>query len=127
VPPSIRADALEAIFGAVFLDAGFDAATTVIEFVYAAELAHVDPGALSKDPKTLLQEWLQARRMPVPEYAVAKVVGEAHAQTFTIECRIPVLGIVTEGTGPNRRTAERTAAVAAYARATAQSGTTPRG
>ena len=68
--PSILADALEAVFGAVFVDAGFDAARAVIERVYAAEFVGLDPAALGKDPKTRLQEWLQARRIAVPEYAV---------------------------------------------------------
>jgi ribonuclease III len=123
--PSILADALEAVFGAVFLDAGFDAARTVIEGVYAAELEGLDPAALDKDPKTQLQEWLQARRIAVPEYAVTSVVGEAHAQTFTLECRIPALAIVATGSGSSRRAAEQAAAAAAYAAATA-SGSAPR-
>ncbi len=112
--PSILADALEAVFGAVFLDAGFDAARAVIEGVYAAALEGLDPAALGKDPKTRLQEWLQARRIAVPEYAVTSVVGEAHAQTFTLECRIPALAIVAAGSGASRRAAEQAAAAAAY-------------
>jgi ribonuclease III len=113
--PSILADALEAVFGAVFIDAGFEAARAVIERVYAAELRGLDPATLGKDPKTRLQEWLQARRMPVPEYAVTAIGGEAHAQTFTVECRIPALSIAATGSGPSRRTAEQEAAAAAYA------------
>ena len=120
--PSILADALEAIFGAVFVDAGFDAARAIVERVYAAEFADLDPAALGKDPKTRLQEWLQARRIPVPEYAVTGVEGEAHAQTFTIECRVPSLAIVATGTGTNRRAAEQDAAAAAFARAVAATG-----
>ena len=89
--PSILADALEAVFGAVFVDAGFDAARRVVERVYAAEFARVDPTTLDKDPKTRLQEWLQARRFAVPEYVVTATAGEAHAQTMTVECRIPAL------------------------------------
>ena len=68
--PSILADALEALFGAVFVDAGYDAARAVIERVYAAEFVGLDPATLGKDPKTRLQEWLQARRIAVPDYAV---------------------------------------------------------
>jgi ribonuclease-3 len=118
--PSILADALEAVFGAVFLDAGFDAARAAIEGVYAAELAGLDPAAEAKDPKTRLQEWLQARRLPVPEYVVAAVTGEAHLQSFDVECRIPALGIVTAGTGSSRRAAEQSAAAQAHAQAIAR-------
>ncbi|HEY1327375.1 MAG TPA: ribonuclease III [Casimicrobiaceae bacterium] len=110
---SILADALEALFGAVFLDGGFDTAREVIENAYAEVLRDADPAALSKDPKTRLQEWLQARRMPVPEYAVVGTRGEAHAQLFDVECRIPALGVVTTGTGSSRRAGEQAAASAA--------------
>jgi len=103
--PSILADVLEAIFGAVFVDTGFEAARAVIERVYAGEFVGLDPAALGKDPKTRLQEWLQARRIAVPEYAVTGISGEAHAQTFAIECRVPALAIVGTGTGSSRRRA----------------------
>ena len=79
-----------------------------------ADLAKLDPAALSKDPKTRLQEWLQARKIAVPEYSVTAVTGEAHAQTFTVECRIPALGIAAIGTGTSRRAAEQAAATAGY-------------
>jgi ribonuclease-3 len=120
--PSILADALEAVFGAVFVDAGYDAARAVIEHVYAEELADIDPAALGKDPKTRLQEWLQARKIAVPDYAVTLVAGEAHAQTFTVECRIPTLAIAATGSGTNRRAAEQDAAAEAYALAVARGG-----
>ena len=120
--PSILADALEAIFGAVFVDAGFAAARAVIERVYAMEFVDLDPAALGKDPKTRLQEWLQARRIAVPEYVIIEVSGEAHAQTFTIECRIAALAIVALGRGANRRAAEQAAADAAYSTAVAGAG-----
>jgi ribonuclease III len=120
--PSILADTLEAVFGAVFLDSDFEAALGVVEVVYAAELADLDPAALSKDPKTRLQEWLQARKVSVPEYAVTAVSGEAHSQTFTVLCRIPALAIETSGTGASRRAAEQAAAAAAYATAVADRG-----
>jgi ribonuclease-3 len=120
--PSIRADALEAVFGAVFLDGGFEAARAVIERVYACELERIDPASLDKDPKTRLQEWLQGRRIAVPVYALSAVAGEPHAQTFTAECRIPALGIVVAGTGPTRRAAEQDAARRAYAQAAAAHG-----
>lgn len=111
--PSILADALEAVFGAVFLDGGFEAARAVIVDAYAEVLADADPEVLGKDPKTRLQEWLQGRRMPVPEYVVVATTGEAHVQQFSVECRIAALGIVTMGTGASRRVAEQVAAVAA--------------
>jgi ribonuclease-3 len=120
--PSLLADTLEALFGAVFLDAGYDAARAVIERVYAVEFEGLDPAALGKDPKTRLQEWLQARRLAVPDYAVTAVAGEAHAQTFTVECRIPSLGIVAAGSGPSRRAAEQLAAAEAYANVSANAG-----
>jgi len=118
----VIADALEAVFGAVFVDAGFDAARMAVEHVYATEFAHIDPGALAKDPKTRLQEWLQARKLAVPDYAVTATSGEAHAQTMVVECRIPALGIVTTGTGPRRQSAEQVAAAEALERIAAQSG-----
>lgn len=120
--PSLLADTLEALFGAVFVDAGYDVARAVVERVYAAELDGLDPAALGKDPKTRLQEWLQGRRLAVPEYSVTQVAGEAHAQSFTVECRIAALGIVATGNGPSRRTAEQLAAAKAYAAAAAGSG-----
>ena len=110
---SILADALEALFGAVFLDGGFDAARSVIVTCYADVLRDADPGALGKDPKTRLQEWLQARRWPVPEYVVVATSGEPHEQRFTVECRIPSLTIVASGEGSSRRAAEQAAADAA--------------
>ncbi len=115
------------MFGAVFVDAGFDAARRVIEHVYAAEFADLDPAALGKDPKTRLQEWLQARRLSVPEYVVTGIIGEAHAQTFTIECRIPALKVAATGTGTNRRTAEQAAAAEAFGQVVAAAGDADRG
>ena len=113
---SILADALEAVFGAIFVDGGFDAARVVIERVYADDLARLDPATFGKDPKTRLQEWLQARRVPVPEYAIVETKGEAHEPSFTVECRIPALGVVARGGGKSRRAAEQAAAEVAYAR-----------
>ena len=113
---SIIADALEAVFGALFLDGGFDAARDVIDRVYADLLRATDPKTLGKDPKTRLQEWLQAHRYAVPEYEVTATSGEAHAQMFEVDCRIPALAIVTHGSGPSRRAAEQNAAAAAFAR-----------
>jgi len=112
--PSILADALEAVYGAVFLDAGFEAARAVIDRTFAEVLGEADPAALGKDPKTRLQEWLQGRRMPVPTYRVVAIDGEAHAQTFTVECAIAELGVATLGRGASRRAAEQAAAASAY-------------
>jgi ribonuclease-3 len=110
---SILADALEAVIGAVFLDGGFDAARAVIDAAYDDILQGADPAALAKDPKTRLQEWLQARRIAVPEYAVLATTGEAHAQRFEVECRIPALGLATTGSGTSRRAGEQAAAAEA--------------
>jgi ribonuclease-3 len=118
--PSILADALEAIFGAICVDGGFDAAHAAIGRVYADELAGVDPAGMAKDPKTRLQEWLQGRRLPVPEYTIVTVSGEAHLQTFDVVCRIPALGIAAAGSGANRRAAEQVAAARAYEQAAAR-------
>ena len=112
---SILADALEAVFGAVFLDGGFDAARDAIVMCYADVLRDANPEALPKDPKTRLQEWLQARRAPVPEYVVTVTRGEPHEQRFTVECRIPGLAIQALGEGSSRRAAEQAAAEAASA------------
>jgi ribonuclease-3 len=90
-------------------------------------LADLDPAALSKDPKTRLQEWLQARRIAVPDYIVTDVAGDAHAQTFTVECRIPALSVAAVGAGASRRAAEQAAASVAYAEATAVPGIARRG
>jgi ribonuclease-3 len=115
--PSILADALEAVFGAIFLDGGYDAAHAAIERVYAADVAGAATDAIAKDPKTRLQEWLQGRRLPVPEYAIVAVRGEAHLQTFEVVCRIGALDIAATGSGTSRRAAEQAAAAQAYEQA----------
>ena len=112
--PSILADGLEALFGAVFLDGGFVAAEGVIRSLYASLLDHLDPQTLGKDPKTLLQELLQARRIPLPQYAVVATKGAAHKQQFQVECHIPQLAICTTGYGASRRIAEQEAAQLAF-------------
>jgi ribonuclease III len=112
--PSILADALEAIFGAVFIDAGFIAADSLIRRLYSPLLADLDPKSLGKDPKTLLQEYLQGRRLDLPRYNILEVLGEAHEQLFRVECVIPVLGVRADGEGNSRRSAEQRAAQAAY-------------
>lgn len=108
--PSILADALEAIFGAAFLDGGFEAARGIIDRLYAPLLAGMDPLAAGKDPKTALQEWLQARRKPLPQYALVDARGEAHAQEFEVECAIPAFRLQVRGAGSSRRAAEQQAA-----------------
>jgi len=120
--PSILADALEAVFGAVFIDGGYDAARAVIQTCYGDVLARADPASLGKDPKTRLQEYLQGRRMSVPEYVVVSTTGEAHAQVFDVECRVAPLKIVATGRGGSRRAAEQAAAEAALARIEAGDG-----
>lgn len=108
--PSIIADALEALFGAIYLDAGFDAAQRVIGDLYHSRLEELDPRKAGKDAKTSLQEYLQARRLPVPIYTLKATHGDAHAQQFSISCAVPDLQIETQGHGPSRRAAEQQAA-----------------
>ena len=112
--PSILADALEALFGAVFQDSGFEAAQQVILNLYLPYLEKIDIQALGKDAKTLLQEYLQGKRIPLPTYNVIAMQGEAHAQSFQVECVIPSLKISARGLGTSRRSAEQQAAQAAY-------------
>ena len=108
--PSILADTLEAIFGAIFLDGGFDAAQLAIRRQYDPVLKNVDPNTLGKDAKTLLQEWLQSRKIPLPVYAVVATHGAAHNQLFEVECSVPKLSIQVLGSGGSRRAAEQAAA-----------------
>lgn len=115
--PSILADGLEALLGAVFLDGGFAAAQSVIRGLYASLLEHLNPETLGKDPKTLLQELLQGRKLPLPRYAVVATKGAAHNQQFQVECQIPQLAIRTTGFGASRRIAEQEAAQLAFEQA----------
>ncbi|WP_144770178.1 ribonuclease III [Herbaspirillum sp. SJZ099] len=108
--PSILADTLEALFGAIFLDSGFDAACAVIRALYLPVLEHVDPRTLGKDAKTLLQEFLQGKKIPLPQYNVIATHGAAHNQEFEIECLVPKLEIQVFGTGGSRRAGEQAAA-----------------
>jgi ribonuclease-3 len=111
--PSILADALEAIFGAIYLDAGFAAAQQTIEHLYRTRIEQIDPRAAGKDAKTALQELLQARRLPVPHYTLLTTRGEAHAQEFDVACAVPAIGLAVTGSGSSRRGAEQQAAQAA--------------
>ncbi len=108
--PSILADALESLFGAVFLDAGFDAAQRTVRGLFDPLIAQIDPNASGKDSKTQLQEILQSRRMPLPEYRLVSTEGEAHDQRFTVECVLTRPARVTRGVGKSRRAAEQEAA-----------------
>ena len=107
---SILADALEAVIGAVFLDAGFDAARGLVQRLFGEVIAGTEIGGWAKDAKTELQEWLQARRLPVPTYRISATRGQAHAQTFEVECMVPALGLTQAGEGRSRRQAEQEAA-----------------
>ncbi len=108
--PSILADTLEALFGAIFLDAGFNAARDVIRALYIPILDTVDPKTLGKDAKTLLQEYLQGKKIALPQYNVVATHGAAHNQEFEIECLVPKLDIQVFGTGGSRRAGEQAAA-----------------
>ena len=108
--PSILADALEAVLGAIWLDAGFDAVSDVIARLYEGMIAGIASGKPIKDAKTRLQELLQGKRMPLPKYSLTSTDGEAHAQVFNIVCSVDGLGISTEGRGASRRAAEQIAA-----------------
>jgi ribonuclease-3 len=108
--PSILADALEAILGAVFLDAGFEAVRAAVERLLGERLEGRDRLPVDKDPKTALQEHLQGRKLQLPRYSVQLTEGEAHDQTFTVECRVDDLGLTATGRGASRRVAEQAAA-----------------
>jgi len=112
--PSILADALEALFGAVFLDSGFEAVQKVVLGLYVPFIAQADVQTLGKDAKTLLQEHLQSKRMALPKYTVIATQGEAHAQLFQVECEIAQIKLTTRGEGVSRRAAEQAAAESAY-------------
>lgn len=108
--PSILADTLEALFGAMYLDGGFEAAYAAIERLYTPVLEHVDPKTLGKDAKTLLQEYLQGHKIALPQYTVIATHGAAHNQQFEVECTVPKLDIKVGGSGASRRAAEQAAA-----------------
>lgn len=108
--PSILADTVEAIIGAVYLDAGYTQAEAIVHHLYERMEISQHMSAASKDAKTALQEWLQARKKSVPEYVVAGTTGAAHAQTFHVECVVPAFQARSEGAGASRRAAEQAAA-----------------
>ncbi len=113
---SILADALEAVFGAILTDGGNDAVRRVILALYRPLLVAVDAGAIDKDPKTQLQEFLQKRLAVTPVYTVLEVTGEAHQQNFLVECLVPGLDAPVQGRGASRRAAEQEAAAKALER-----------
>jgi ribonuclease III len=110
--PSILADALESVIGAVYLDAGFDAAHSLVQRLFKA--VEINPGmdAIGKDAKTALQEWLQGRKMKLPLYRVVGTLGAAHRQTFDVECEVVELNLTERGIGGSRRAGEQAAALA---------------
>ncbi|HTP74373.1 MAG TPA: ribonuclease III [Burkholderiaceae bacterium] len=108
--PSILADGVEALVGAVYLDGGFDRASELVRRLFGDVIAASEAHTWSKDAKTELQEWLQARRIAVPTYRIVGTTGQAHAQTFEVECAIPALSLAEAGHGRSRRAAEQEAA-----------------
>jgi ribonuclease-3 len=108
--PSILADALEAVLGATFLDGGFKAGRALVQRLFGEIIDTTEIANWSKDAKTELQEWLQARRLAVPIYRISATRGQAHAQTFEVECAVPALGLTESGEGRSRRVAEQEAA-----------------
>jgi ribonuclease III len=110
--PSILADALEAVIGAVYLDAGYEVAEALVQRLFAGVEIKPEMSAAAKDPKTELQELLQGRRMKLPVYRVVGTLGAAHKQTFDVECEIAELGLAERGIGASRRAGEQAAAAA---------------
>jgi ribonuclease-3 len=110
--PSILADALEAIIGAVYLDGGHGAADALVRRLFDAVKINPALSAAAKDAKTALQEWLQGRKMQLPRYDVVRVQGPAHRQSFEVECGVAELGLQQSGHGISRRAAEQNAAAA---------------
>ncbi len=108
--PSILADAVEAIFAAISFDSDFMAAERVVRRLYQERVVAIDPSKHAKDAKTRLQEALQARRLSLPRYSILSQSGEAHEQSFRVQCDLAELGIITTGDGVSRRGAEQQAA-----------------
>lgn len=113
--PSILADAVEALIGAVYLDAGYGPAEALVHRLFAALEINPQMQAADKDAKTALQEWLQGRKMKLPSYRVVATDGAAHRQTFDVECLIPELALTERGSGASRRAGEQAAAAAMLA------------
>ncbi|HSV68775.1 MAG TPA: ribonuclease III [Methylibium sp.] len=113
--PSILADALEALIGAAYLDGGFDVARALVERLFTPLVEATAAETWTKDAKTELQEWLQARHEPVPQYRIEATQGPAHEQTFTVSCSVPAHALAVRGSGRSRRAAEQEAARVALA------------
>lgn len=107
--PSILSDALEAVFAAIYLDGGHDAVQSVVDALFERRLDALDPARTLKDPKTRLQEWLQAHGQPLPKYRLVDTRGEAHLREFEVECAVDT-ALRTRGIGSSRRSAEQAAA-----------------
>lgn len=112
---SILAGAMEAVFGAVYCDAGFTAVQSIILTLYQSRLENANTSSLDKDPKTRLQEYLQGRRLALPEYTVVSVEGKDHKQLFLVNCNVSTLSEPVPGSGRSRRRAEQDAAARALA------------
>lgn len=107
---SILANAIEAVIGAVYLDSDYVRCRQFVRQLFASRLKDIDPESAAKDNKTALQEYLQRRRLQLPDYSTSKVSGPSHRQVFTVCCEIPELAIKAEATGSSRRKAEQAAA-----------------
>jgi ribonuclease-3 len=121
--PSILADALEAVIGAVYLDGGYAAAQSLVRRLYHAVEINPSMAAIGKDPKTELQEWLQGRKMRLPLYRVVGTLGAAHQHSFDVECEIVEMNLSERGIGGSRRAGEQAAAAAMLQ--TIRKGTSP--
>lgn len=108
--PSILADAVEAIIGAIYLDASIETVRQIVLSWFTGRLQNITLDGSKKDPKTLLQEWLQARKQPLPEYEVTEIQGESHNQLFTIQCRVKSVSAPTVASASSRKSAEKAAA-----------------
>ncbi len=110
--PSILADAMEAVIGATFIDGGYEAARELVRSIFGEQIEGSTNASehWGKDAKTALQEWLQARKLAVPSYRIAETRGQAHNQTFRVECAVPALALASSGEGRSRRAAEQDAA-----------------
>jgi ribonuclease-3 len=124
--PSILADAMESLIGAALLDGGFETAKEMIDRLFRARVCAINPTSQAKDAKTRLQEWLQSRHHVLPCYTLLDTTGQAHAQTFHVECHIAALKVTSVGQGCNRKAAEQVAADAALAQLEGQRPALPR-
>lgn len=113
--PSILADAVEAIIAAIFLDSNINKCQDCVYNWYASRLDYIKLDESQKDPKTLLQEYLQARKVALPVYRILSITGQPHEQTFTVECEVQGLHERAQGLGRSRRAAEQAAASLALA------------